>query len=258
MVNHRDHDPVTTFGGWFKPPSLGLLCDVPVLVLRRCVHRRRTGQGDLVNEIDNEYDGRRMVGTKPTLVQKLNAYNEANLARYTAKHFRNEAASDQVAIAQSERNAHTSIGGIIVGSLFTAGLYLPIVLAVYLLGMPFTIGNAKPFFAYKAELLFDTAEQHFVVVEPRSGMKTPILLIPARGAHAYWRPDRADFHRRSHLELWKTGVSRTDRGAQQCLARQHIPSEAQRDGTDWIPPSNHTDARWRCATRVRSCVVGLT
>ena len=130
-----------------------------------------------------------MVGTKPTLVQKLNAYNEANLARYTAKHFRNEAASDQVAIAQSERNAHTSIGGIIVGSLFTAGLYLPIVLAVYLLGLPFTIGNAKPFFAYKAELLFDTAEQHFVVVEPRSGMKTPILLIPARGAHAYWRPD---------------------------------------------------------------------
>ena len=72
LVNHRDHDPVTTFGGWFKPPSLGLLCDVPVLVLRG-----------------------------------------------------------------------------------------------------------------KAELLFDTAEQHFVVVEPRSGMKTPILLIPARGAHAF-------------------------------------------------------------------------
>ena len=133
-------------------------------------------------EIDNEYDGERMVGTKPALVQKLNAYNEANLARYTAKHFRNEAASDQVAIAQTERNAHTSIGGIIVGSLFTAGLYLPIVLAVYLLGMPFTIGNAKPFFAYKAELLFDTAEQHFVVVEPRSGVSTPILLIPARSA----------------------------------------------------------------------------
>ena len=85
-------------------------------------------------EIDNEYDGARMVGTKPALVQKLDAYNEANLARYTAKHFRNEAASDQVAIAQSERNAHTSIGGIIVGSLFTAGLYLPIVLAMYLLG----------------------------------------------------------------------------------------------------------------------------
>ena len=182
-------------------------------------------------EIDNEYDGRRMVGTKPTLVQKLNAYNEANLARYTAKHFRNEVASDQVAIAQSERNAHTSIGGIIVGSLFTAGLYLPIVLAVYLLGLPFTIGNAKPFFAYKSELLFDTAEQHFVVVEPRSGMKTPILLIPARGAHAYWRPDRGsgdDFQAAyGALNYGKPVFTDLDRvGAN--LARQHIPSEAHR------------------------------
>ena len=68
-------------------------------------------------DVDNEYNGVKMVGTKPTLVQKLNAYNEANLARYTAKHFRNEAASDQVPIAQSDRNTHISIGGIIVGSL---------------------------------------------------------------------------------------------------------------------------------------------
>ena len=192
-------------------------------------------------EIDNEYDGRRMVGTKPALVQKLDAYNEANLARYTAKHFRNEAASDQVAIAQSERNAHTSIGGIIVGSLFTAGLYLPIVLAVYLLGMPFTIGNAKPFFAYKAELLFDTAEQHFVVVEPRSGMKTPILLIPARGAHAYWRPDRGsgdDFQSGVWgLELWKTGVHGLGSGGRKLGPATHSIGSAQMELTGFMPRS---------------------
>ena len=180
-------------------------------------------------EIDNEYDGRRMVGTKPTLVQKLNAYNEANLARYTAKHFRNEAASDQVAIAQSERNAHTSIGGIIVGSLFTAGLYLPIVLAMYLLGAPFINGNAKPFFPYKAELLFDKAEQHFVVVEPRSGMKTPILLIPARGAHAIWRPASGSgdgFVDEYGALLYGKPVFNDLDQAGASLARQHIPSEA--------------------------------
>ena len=172
-----------------------------------------------------------MVGTKPTLVQKLNDYNKANLARYTAKHFRKEAASDQVAIAQSERNAHTSIGGIIVGSLFTAGLYLPIILAVYLLGVPFTSRNRKPFFAYKAELLFDTAEQHFVVVEPRSGMNTPILLIPARGAHAYWRPDSGsgDSFQAAYgaLNYGKTVFSDLDRAGAN-LARQHIHSEADR------------------------------
>ena len=132
------------------------------------------------------------VGGPPRMSPRkmLNAYNEANLARYTAKHLRKEAASDQVAIAQSNRNMHLSIGGIILGSLFTVGYYLPFMLGLYLLGLPFTIGNRKPFFRYKAELLFDTAEQHFVVLEPRSGLNTPILLIPARGAHAYWHPDR--------------------------------------------------------------------
>mgnify|MGYP004144262529 FL=1 len=141
-------------------------------------------------EIDNEYNGVKMTGTKPTLVQKLNEYNEANLGRYTAKHLRKEAETDQIAIAQAHRNSHVSIGGIIIGSLLTAGLYLPIMLAVYLLGMPFAMGNAKPFFGYKSDLLFDKAEQHFVVIEPRSGVKTPILLVPARGARASWRPAR--------------------------------------------------------------------
>ena len=101
-------------------------------------------------DIDNEYNGVKMVGAKPTLVQKLNEYNEVNLARYTAKHLTKETASDQIAIAQAGRNTHASIGGIIAGSLLTAGLYLPILIAVYLLGMPFAMGNAKPFFGYKA------------------------------------------------------------------------------------------------------------
>ena len=182
-------------------------------------------------EIDNEYDGGRMVGTKPALVQKLDAYNEANLARYTAKHFSNEAASDQIAIAQSNRNMHLSIGGIILGSLCTVGYYVPILLALYLLGLPFTIGNRKPFFRYKAELLFDTAEQHFVVVEPRSGMKTPILLIPARGAHAFWRPASGtgddtqpeygalNYGKPVFKDLDQVGAS---------VARQYIPSQASR------------------------------
>ena len=182
-------------------------------------------------KIDNEYDGRRMVGTKPALVQKLDAYNEANLARYTAKHFSNEAASDQIAIAQSNRNMHLSIGGIILGSLCTVGYYLPILLVFYLLGLPFTIGNRKPFFRYKAELLFDTAEHHFVVVEPRSGMKTPILLIPAQGAHAFWRPasGSGDDAQPEYgaLNYGKPVFKNLDQvGAS--LARQHIPSEANR------------------------------
>ena len=138
--------------------------------------------------VDNQYNGYHMAGDKPTLVRLLNEYNESNLQRYIAKHLRNEASEDQVIVGKDDRNGHTSIGLIIIGSVFTAGLYLPFMFVLYLLNLPFTLGNVKPFFAYEATLLFDKAEQHFVVIEPRSGVKTPTLLIPARGAQVIVTP----------------------------------------------------------------------
>ena len=138
--------------------------------------------------IDNQYNGHHMIGHRPTLVQILDEYNENNLQRYIAKHLRNEASEDQVIVCYDDRNVHTSIGLIIIGSVFTAGLYLPFMFLLYLLTIPFTLGNVKPFFHYHATLLFDKAEQHFVVIEPRSGVKTPTLLIPARGAQVIVTP----------------------------------------------------------------------
>ena len=137
--------------------------------------------------IDNQYNGttwRAQADTRAT----SDEYNEISLQRYIAKHLRNEASEDQVIDGKDDRNGHTSIGLIIIGSVFTAGLYLPFMFVLYLLNIPFTLGNVKPFFSYEATLLFDKAEQHFVVIEPRSGVKTPTLLIPARGAQVIVTP----------------------------------------------------------------------
>ena len=146
--------------------------------------------------IENQYQALgevvkgRTIAPRATGSTILRNYNAKRLKAYAARYQSGELDADLEHLGITlTRNEHNNIIAWLWIPFVTAFLFPVASIAWWLIQMAFDGFRLRPFWHYEGEVYFDRNKKHFVVVEPRFGRPTPIVLVPARGA----RIDTWDF-----------------------------------------------------------------